>query len=193
MNTCPLSHSTATTSHRTVRTLVETLLTGVGLTIALGLTAFNPPAAKGQEPSLALKQPTASIVTAPSSEHRSLPDGTYLYGQSTKADQLGSAYLVFQVRNRQVVGAAYMPGSSFDCFHGEMKVDQLALTVVDSYQQSRHPFSVALKREAIATTGRSTSTTQLQGYHPIRSISKNDARMLTVCQADYQKSLVSQR
>lgn len=116
-------------------------------------------------------------------------DGTYLYGESVKPDQLGKTYLVFEVRRGTVVGAFYVPYSSFDCFYGSLESNQLALTIVDSYERTTHPYAIALQRDyAVASTGRPTITDlALQGYHPLSVVSANDQRMLNVCKADYQK------
>lgn len=120
-----------------------------------------------------------------------LANGIYLYGQSAQPEQLGSAYMVFAVQQNRVVGAFYMPHSSFDCFRGSLSKNEMALTVIDSYEQKEHPFSVALEQTYPNTANLNNpgvATVGLQGFHKIDSISANDQRMLGVCQKDFQNS-----
>jgi hypothetical protein len=114
-----------------------------------------------------------------------MPDGNYLYGQAPKAGQLGATYLVFEVNKGNVKGAFYMPQSSFDCVHGSVQTQRLALTVVNSYEQATYPYAVALQ-----TGGTSASSTRpdvtpiaLEGFHPIKQLSANDRRILSTCKA----------
>jgi hypothetical protein len=128
--------------------------------------------------------------TAPTSDllnRQALPDGVYLYGQAETPDQVGSAYMVFTVTDSRVVGAFYMPYSSFDCFHGEFQPDRLALNVVDSYDRSVHPYSVALDTSSpVAAANGAAVPAGLEGFHQIQTVSENDQRILATCQADYQ-------
>ena len=116
-------------------------------------------------------------------------DGVYLYGQSPEPGQMGSTYLVFEVRNQQTVGAFYLPSSSFDCFHGELQPDRLLLTVVDSYDHTTHPYAVPLQidQPVAASSFRATPPVSLVGYYPIESISAMDYQLLSTCQANYQQ------
>ncbi len=114
-----------------------------------------------------------------------MSDGVYLYGQSAQPQTIGSEYLVFEVNQGTVVGGFYMPNSSFDCFYGNLQADKLALNVVDSYERTIHPYSLALAAgEAIASTGGNVAPLGLEGYHRITSISELDQRILTTCKAD---------
>jgi major membrane immunogen (membrane-anchored lipoprotein) len=56
---------------------------------------------------------------------QALADGTYLYGESTQADQVGKAYVVFTQKNGRVIGAIYHPQSEFSCFSGAVKGNAL--------------------------------------------------------------------
>lgn len=119
---------------------------------------------------------------------QSLADGTYLYGQSPEPDQIGSEYLVFEVNQGQVVGGFYMPRSSFDCFHGSLESNQMALTVVDSYEQTPHAYSVALRPNGTnASAGSSTVPMGLEGYHRLDEISNTDQEILATCKADQNR------
>ena len=123
-----------------------------------------------------------------------IPDGIYLYGQSPEPEQLGSTYLIFEVKNQQTVGAFYLPSSSFDCFHGELQPDRLLLTVVDSFDQTTHPYAVALQADQpVAAGGGATPPVSLVGYHPIEFISAMDYQLLSTCQANYQPQLNDQQ
>lgn len=119
---------------------------------------------------------------------QNLPNGTYLYGQSAEAEQLGAAYMVFEVNQNQVVGAFYMPQSSFDCFYGSLEPQRMALNVIDSYERTVHPYAIAMESEAsvASTTGEAAPVT-LEGFHHIPSISANDQRILNTCKADINR------
>ncbi len=148
-----------------------------GLAIAVGMTAFTPIA-------------FATEALAQSASMREpLAEGVYLYGQSPEAEQIGSAYMVFEVSDRQIVGAFYMPHSSFDCFHGTIEANQLALNVVDSYEQVSHPYEIALEQSGTVATAGNTpiAPVGIEGYHRIGSVSDNDERMLATCQANLQE------
>ncbi|NJN87583.1 MAG: hypothetical protein HC881_16335 [Leptolyngbyaceae cyanobacterium SL_7_1] len=120
----------------------------------------------------------------------SLSDGVYLYGQSPQPETVGSAYVVFEVEDDRVVGAFYMPYSSFDCFQGEVQDEQLALNVVDSYERTVHPYSLALDAStSVASAAGQSAPVGLEGYHAIAELSENDQRMLEVCQTDFQPQL----
>lgn len=116
-----------------------------------------------------------------------LGDGTYLYGQIAEPGQADTSYMVFDVNGQDIVGAFYMPNSSFDCFQGTIQSNELALTVHDSYSQERFPFEMALVRnnEAIAFDGTAVAPQPgIDGFQPIEGISDNDQRILSTCRAD---------
>ncbi len=117
-----------------------------------------------------------------------LADGVYLYGEVSRPEQIGAAYVVFQVSGQVVTGAFYMPQSSFDCFHGEVQPSQLSLTVIDSYDRTAHPYALALEQAArVASSGSVVSIpVTLTGYTPIDQVSDADQRILSVCQANLQ-------
>jgi len=150
--------------------------------IVMGAMAWMMPSA------IAYAGPSAKPSASPSLSS-SLPDGTYLYGQSAQPEQVGQGYFVFEVNHGKVMGALYMPRSSFDCASGNFKDDQLALTVVNSYDRTTNPFEIALNRTATVAAGGNPAQQEinLQGFHPISALSQNDQRMLSVCKADLQK------
>ena len=177
-----------------------------GLCLSIGLVAINsitlspvygaeftssslPPSSIA---ALSLKQeevPHLNLRSSANEQVSALDDGVYLYGQVAERDQLGVAYLVFEVTENDVIGAFYMPHSSFDCFYGEFEENQLSLQITDSYEQVTFPYSIALNHDsAVATSGDITaSSPELLGFSQINSsINENDYRILNVCKADQQ-------
>ncbi|MGF1601894.1 MAG: hypothetical protein ACFCU8_07715 [Thermosynechococcaceae cyanobacterium] len=97
----------------------------------------------------------------------SLADGVYLYGKKPEAGQAQTEYFVFKLQNKRVVGAFYMPQSSYDCFRGDLNASQLNLTVMTSYEEQAYDHKVSLT-----------------AYHPITQVSDNDLQMVQTCQTD---------
>lgn len=158
-------------------------LTGALLTL-VGLAITGVPISAQALPTSPMRSSVLQLA-ANLASYQPLPDGVYLYGQSPKANQLGTAYMVFKVSQRQVVGAFYMPSSSFDCFQGEQQAERLALTVKDSYEQKSYPYSVALHSTATVAnlTQPGAPTAAPAGFHPIKTLSRSDYKMLATCQA----------
>ena len=191
--------STASTNAHTTTSCwfkmrLENLLTGVALTCALSLAmqGLAHASIRGSETPLAQKPVTQETLAQEPAAHQStdtysaLPDGDYLYGQASKAGQLGATYLVFEVKKGNVRGAFYMPQSSFDCVHGRFQTQRLALTVVDRYEQATYPYAVALQGGATASsTHPEVAPIALEGFHPIKQLSANDRRILSTCKASY--------
>lgn len=144
----------------------------IGLLLFAGITASSQ--------GLAARSNAAEPV-------RSIADGIYLYGQSPEPQKIGSEYLVFEVNQGQVVGGFYMPRSSFDCFYGNVEADKLALTIVDSYERTAHPYAVALQPDdSVAMAGGQTLAPMgLAGYHRIATLGPIDHQVLTTCKADH--------
>ena len=174
---------------------------GLCLSVGLAISGMMPLSAQGAEllssslphnsiATVVQQQNGAQMAFAGSSSQQvfALENGVYLYGQVAEPDQLGIAYLIFEVSADEVVGAFYMPHSSFDCFQGEFQANQLALQITDSYEQVTYPYSIALDRNgAIATAGQLTSTpVELSGFHQLDTISDNDHRILNVCKSDQE-------
>jgi hypothetical protein len=113
--------------------------------------------------------------------------GTYLFGQAPEADQLGAGYMVFEVTGETIIGALYVPHSSFDCFQGQIQGNELAMMITQSYTQEVYPYAIALTTaDAIASTGEALSPLSLEGFHQITTVSDNDIRMLETCKAHLQ-------
>jgi hypothetical protein len=176
--------STALAPNTPLRPL-EKLLTGMALTCTLGLAmqGLAPLTAHGNEVPV-VQAIAAALPSVSRAVNGSLPNGTYLYGQAPKAEQLGATYLVFEVNKGNVTGAFYMPRSSFDCVHGTFEAQQLALTVVNSYEQASYPYAVALQPGgASASTHPDVAPIGLEGYYPIKQLSAGDRRLLSTCKA----------
>jgi hypothetical protein len=160
---------------RTLSKRIETLATG--LLVATSLAAIGmPSSAVGQ------------VEGSDSEQTQALADGVYLYGQSPEPGTMGSEYLVFEVSQGEVVGGFYMPRSSFDCFYGDVESEQLALTVVNSYEQTQHPYSVALQTDgAVASAENGSAPMGLEGYHRLDNLSDTDQQILATCKADHNR------
>ncbi len=182
---------------------LKTPVTGLCLSIGLvvsGMTTF-PMHGADISPAVSREPVVSQVSNAPDPDLTSqtvssqpsvaLDDGIYLYGQRPEPDQLGVTYLVFEVSQRQVIGAFYMPHSSFDCFQGEFQANQLALQITDSYEQVTFPYSIALTRNgAIAASDDvATPPIELTGFDPISTVSENDHRILSICKADQETNI----
>jgi hypothetical protein len=139
--------------------------------------------------------PSAAWVaeaTAVATNHN-LGDGVYLYGETSQPDQLGQAYLIFEVRSGQLIGAFYMPRSSFDCLYGTVEPQQLALTIVDSYDNSKYSYALGIEHSPIASSQNPTrDILRLEGLQSISTVSENDERILNVCKENYQQQVWTQ-
>ena len=126
-------------------------------------------------------------------------DGIYLYSQSPAPEQIGQEYMVFEVRQRKVIGAIYMPHSEFSCFYGTLQSGKLAMMVASSSDSEAYPDPVAGQNsQQVATnsdrpyTGDGNNlvaypySVLLQNYHQLDSVSMNDKRILGACKANYQ-------
>jgi len=158
--------------------------------VAMGGLVLGLSVAKAQQPNATAYAADASpsIEKTAIAQASVLADGVYLYGQSPEAEQIGSAYMVFEVRQNQAVGVFYMPRSSFDCFYGNLNTDRLAVTVVDSYENTPHPYDVAMAASTIAAT-HPIQDPEFEGFHRIDDISDNDYSMLETCKASYQQEV----
>ncbi len=116
-----------------------------------------------------------------------LEDGIYLFGQSPQRDQVGASYAIFSVFDSQTVGAFYQPNSSFDCFSGQVHPDRMALNVVNSYEQTVHPYAIALITDTSLTAGSAAPAYTLTGFHHIENVSDQDLDILSVCEADFNR------
>lgn len=166
---------------------------GVGRPIAsvllsLGFGFIGLPSTLAYSQTESAVREAATETVSQVATRQALPDGVYLYGQADQPDQIGSAYMVFEVQQNQVIGAFYMPYSSFDCFHGEFQAEQLALNVVDSYDRTSYPYAVALESGApvASATGEVVAPTEIEGFQRLENLSESDRNILATCQTDLQ-------
>ncbi|PSR18851.1 hypothetical protein C8255_05140 [filamentous cyanobacterium CCP3] len=147
---------------------------------AAALAAIAPvqaqPAPQGALPEMAVAQTAASLPEV----------GRYLFGQVPEPDQIGQGYVVLERTGDRVYGALYYPSSSFDCFYGEVEGTELAMTIINSYDQQAYPYSLALAEgPAVATSGATGDLAPfgLDGFFALDTVSENDHRMLDTCRA----------
>lgn len=167
----PLLSSTFFNSFKTATRLLT------GLSVATGLLAMSVPSQ-----AVPLRKTQAVATT------RTLPNGVYLYGQSSQPEQIGKSYFVFEVKQGKLIGGLYMPRSSFDCTYGSVQADKVALTVVNSYEKTENPYAIALERNAsVASINNPVlSPIGLEGFHQLPRLSATDRRILNTCKADHQ-------
>lgn len=181
---------------------LKTPVTGLCLSIGLVVSGMMTLPSQGADVvAMVSQQPMASDVASDRESNANarldtqsastqtaiaLNDGVYLYGQIPEPDQIGIAYLVFEVSEHQVVGAFYMPHSSFDCFQGEFQSNQLALQITDSYEQVTFPYSISVSRNGAIAAAEDVAIppVELAGFDPIDTVSDNDHRILGVCKTD---------
>lgn len=120
-------------------------------------------------------------------------DGTYLYSQSPKPEQVGQEYIVFEVRGSKVIGALYLPHSEFSCFSGTLQSGSLALMVANGPDSAPSEDSIAAQNsQQVATASEQPQiegysqtaypySVALQDYHQLASVSGNDQQILRTC------------
>ena len=115
----------------------------------------------------------------------SLPNGTYLYGESDQPSQTGATYFVFDVKEGNVKGAVYSPNSNFDCVYGRFENDQLSLNIISTYEKTVNPFAIALDRTSLIASSTNAPMIQvgLRGLKSVGTLSDLDRRILATCSA----------
>ena len=144
----------------------------LGLSTTAQTVAAVEPHAHKTGHSLLTQLPNSNISTG---SRKTLADGIYLFGEAAEPEQMGNAYLVFEVRRGILIGAFYMPSSSFDCVYGAAQPQRLDVTIVNSYEQTAYPYSIPI-----------------QQMHPISEVSANDRRILSTCTDTYQEQVWKQ-
>ncbi|WP_008312781.1 hypothetical protein [Leptolyngbya sp. PCC 6406] len=111
-----------------------------------------------------------------------LGDGVYFYGQAPTPEQLGAGYMVFESQGDRVIGAIYMPLSSFDCFQGRLSGGNLALQITNSYSQETYGYDVAIATSpAIASENGVAIPLSLQGFHNLGAAGESELGLLQTC------------
>ena len=162
--------STRNVQHSVAQRLIDSwIASAAGLLVALTATAFP-----------------MSAVAAPVS---SLPDGIYLYGESEKPNQPGRTYFVFEVSRGEVHGALYSPSSSFDCTSGKFESQQIALSVVDTYDKTSYPIEIGTLNGGIVASADPVTELGLDGMTRVMGeISSRDREILSTCKAFLSKN-----
>lgn len=167
---------------RVVRATAATAI-GIGISsVHLGMSHTDAIAAANSIPS------TISSATKLAQNIAQLQDGVYLYGQTNQPNQLGQAYFVFEVKQGNVLGALYMPQSSFDCAYGNFQREKLALKVRDSYEQTAFDYAISLDRRAQVASQNlnGMNAVELEGFQKLNKISQQDMSFLQTCKETYQ-------
>ncbi len=129
----------------------------------------------------------ASAVPLPRSSGNHLQDGVHFFGEASQREQLGSTYMIFEVKDSKVLGAVFAPHSSYSCFEGRFNDDQLALRVEDAYDGSIYTHEIAMEETAIVASSNLQSVEMqlgLEGMHPLSNIQDQETNMLATCQAE---------
>ncbi len=113
-------------------------------------------------------------------------DGIYLYGQSSKPQQIGQSYVVFEKRQGRVTGALYMPQSEYSCFNGSVdNAGELAMTV-NGYAGDGNTTQVA-SNDTMPNVKDDESTTYayslpLRDFYQLNNVTITDRELLRKCQ-----------
>jgi hypothetical protein len=177
------------TSHlfKSLFDFIEKPCTAVCLTIGLSLVGTLSAVSHESSNVASVNGSSHAQESTPLTVSQHMPDGTYLYGQSTEADQVGSAYMVLDVEGDRIVGAFYMPQSSFDCFYGEVQPRQLALNIIDSYERDVYPYQVAVDQTgAVASASGEAVPPTIEGFYQLEELGALDRHVLEACRADIQ-------
>lgn len=131
----------------------------------------------------------------------SIPDGTYLYGQTAQAQEIGKEYIVFEARQGKVVGAMYLPNSEYSCFYGTLDAKQMNLTVANPYDQTAFAHTIArTQNSVVAAAGNNINLNNsydsltyphavaLEGYQPISQVSDSDRQLIKTCSNNQTKA-----
>lgn len=174
------------------------------IVISLGLTA-NPlslATAAPMQQGHGTNNLAAATTSLSDNQSASVKNGTYLYGQSSEAEQIGKEYIVFEARQGQVIGALYLPHSEFSCFYGTIDSSKMNLTVANPYDQTALSHTIAREQQSpVAYSGNQLNlennydsltyphAVQLEGYQEISRIGDNDRRILDICVGSYQQQV----
>mgnify|MGYP001800020959 FL=1 len=155
----------------------QVLVGGVAGALLLSVAASASPVPPA---SVVVNHPVDATSTA-----QPIADGVYFYGSQPQPDAIGAAYMVFEAQNSNVVGALYMPQSSFDCFEGHLTGQALALQITNSYTQEVYAYAIALVTDdsPVAATNPGLAPLQLDGFFDLGTPRAAENNILTTCQS----------
>lgn len=136
----------------------------------------------------ALKLAVADAIPLPRATGPRLDAGLHFYGEAPQRDQIGSAYMIFEVADGKAIGGVYWPRSSFNCFEGRFQGNSLALRVDDPYGDEPYSHELALQETAIVAAGDGLESVELTlgiaGMHALDSANAADHDILAICKAE---------
>ena len=146
--------------------------------LLLGSVAYATPQLAGDK--FDEVTPTSTVTAS-----EAIADGFYLYGSAPERGRLGAAYMVFAAQNSHLMGAMFMPQSSFDCFQGHREGNELALQITNSYTQEVYGYEVALVTDEapIATAANTPLVLALDGFYNLGMPGESEMVILSTCQA----------
>jgi hypothetical protein len=135
--------------------------------------------------------PSHVFSEATLSQSGAVEDGIYLYGSAPEPNTLGAAYMVFASQDSHLVGALFMPQSSFDCFQGYRNGNELALQITNSYTQEVYGYAIALVADdtQFANAGDPDFELALDGFYRLDAPGESEMTLLSTCQAIYSTEL----
>ncbi|MGD1858198.1 MAG: hypothetical protein ACFB2W_28510 [Leptolyngbyaceae cyanobacterium] len=168
---------------------VRSILRSGALLLGTATLLATPIARAVPQPSIESEAPVIHPLLAQTSSTATerLANGVYLFGEKPLPDQLQTAYMIFEARAGQVVGAFYAPHSSFDCFQGHVENTQLSLAITETYSQEEYAYALSLEDTAIAGPGGNQFA--IEGFHQIDAVSENDLRMINTSQSQYSQTI----
>lgn len=174
------------------RILRATWIRPVQLTalVTFGFIALQSatPAAQAMTRQTAIQLAMASAVPLPRASGNYLEDGVHFFGEASEREKLGSTYMIFEVKDSEVLGAVYAPHSAYSCFEGRFNNDQLALRIDDPYGDDVYLHEIALEQTAIIAASSELTSVEMQigleGMTPISSIQAPEQNLLASCRAE---------
>ena len=126
---------------------------------------------------------TAGTELKATAQTSMLTNGTYLYGESAKPDQIGKDYIIMRIKDGQATGAVYRPHSEYYCFQGEVKGEQIKLSFKDPENGTVYSQEIAIKEidGPIASQSIPVRRISLNGFEPIEKIAEVDREILQAC------------
>ncbi|MBW4619168.1 MAG: hypothetical protein KME17_07390 [Cyanosarcina radialis HA8281-LM2] len=164
---------------------LTSLLLGLGLLASsaeLGMASAVKLARSPEQPLVAVRARSSNVPIR--REIKQIKDGIYVYGQSSKPQQYGKEYMVFETKNGKAIGAFYIPGSEFSCFYGSIDGSGMDLNVVDPFDRFTYAHSIALRPNSLLA---SSNQIGLQGYQRVSRLGSGDRRLLAYCRNNYRQ------